>query len=144
VAAGLAGAGRAGAAVVLAHESAAPALKGCKALVITYAERPADAIPRLVAAMERAWPRGVLPIKSDPWDDLVAHVSAEGFVDEAKAAGILGCAPGELAAVVRRRAAPGLTALAGLGVCDGETLGEIRDMLTQGSRGQGTGERDAA
>lgn len=134
VAAGLAGAGRAAAAVVLAHESAAPALKGCKALVVTYAERPADAIPRLVAAMERIWPRGVLPIKSDPWDDLVAHVAAEGFVDEAKAASILGCAPGELAAIVRRRAAPGLTALAGLGVCDGETLGEIRDMLSRGAQ----------
>jgi hypothetical protein len=140
VAAGLKSAGSA-ATVVLAHESVMPTLKGCKALVVSYAERPADAIPRLVAAMERVWPRGVLPIKTDPWDDLLAHVSAEGFVDESRASSILGCAPGELAAIVRRRAAPGLNALAGLGICDGETLGEIRDLLARGDRGQGAGDR---
>jgi predicted nuclease of restriction endonuclease-like RecB superfamily len=121
-------------AVVLAHESAAPALKGCKAVVVAYADRPADAIPRLTAALERAWPRGVLPIKADPWEDLIAHVGAEGFVDEARAAGILGCAPGDLAALVRRRAAPGISFVAGLGVCDGETLAEIRDMLSRGAQ----------
>lgn len=121
-------------AVVLVHESAAGVLKGCKAPVVTYAERPVDAIPRLVAALERAWPRGVLPIQSDPWQDLLAHVAAEGFVDEARAAAMLGCAPGELLAVVRRRAAPGLNPLAGLGICDGETLAELRDMLSRSAQ----------
>jgi predicted nuclease of restriction endonuclease-like RecB superfamily len=128
VAAGLKGSGGAGA-VVLAHESAAPALRGCKAPVVTYAERPADAIPRLAAALERAWPRGVLPIKSDPWEDLAAHVAVEGFVDEARAAAILGCAPGDLGAMVRKRALPGVSAIAGLGICSGDTLAEIREML---------------
>lgn len=133
VAAGLSGAGRAATAVVLAHESAAPALRGCKALVVTYGERPADAIPRLVAALERAWPRGLLMIKSDPWEDLAARVAAEGFVDEVTAASMLGCAPGEVPGQLRRRAYPGLFALAGLGVCDGDTLDEVRDTLTRGA-----------
>lgn len=133
VAAGLKGAG-ATSAVVLVHERAVPALKGCKAVVVSYAEQPADAIPRLVAALERAWPRGVLPIKSDPWEDLTAHIAAEGFVDEARAAAILGCAPSDLGALIRRRAAPGISVIAGLGVCNGETLAEIRDMLNKGAQ----------
>jgi hypothetical protein len=120
-------------AVVLVQEGAASLLKGCKAQVVTYALRPADAIPRLVAAMERTWPRGVLPVQSDPWQDLLAHVAAEGFVDEARAASILGCAPHELAAVVRRRAAPGVNVLAGLGICDGETIAELRELLSRGA-----------
>lgn len=120
--------------VVLALESAASALKGSKAVVVEYAERPADAIPRLVAALERAWPRGVVPMRADPWEDLAAHVAAEGFVEEARAAGILGCAPAELAAVVRRRAAPGLNPLSGLGICDGETLAELRELLSRAAQ----------
>ncbi len=133
VAAGLAGVGRTATAVVLAHESAAPALKGCKALVVTYAERPADAIPRLVAALERAWPRGLLLIRADPWEDLAARVAAEGFVDEVTAASMLGCSAGEVAGQLRRRAYPGLFALPGLGVCDREVLDEVRDTLTRGA-----------
>lgn len=136
VAAGLAGVGRASTAVILAHESAAPALRGCKALVVTYSERPADAIPRLVAALERAWPRGLLLIRSDPWEDLAARVAAEGFVDEVTAASMLGCAAGEVAGQLRRRAYPGLFALPGLGVCDGETLEEVRETLTRGAEGR--------
>jgi predicted nuclease of restriction endonuclease-like RecB superfamily len=131
VAAGLKG-GVASMAVVVAHESAAPALRGCKLPVVTYADRLADAIPRLVAALEKAWPRGVLPIKSDPWEDLAAHVAAEGFVDEARAAAILGCTPGDLGALIRRRAAQGRSAIAGLGICNGEAMAEIRDMLSRG------------
>lgn len=133
VVAGLHGTGRATTAVILAHESAAPALKGCKALVVTYAERPADAIPRMVAALERAWPRGLLLIRADPWEDLAARVAAEGFVDEVTVASMLGCAPGEVPGQLRRRAYPGLFALPGLGVCDGEALEEVRDTLTRGA-----------
>jgi hypothetical protein len=119
-------------AVLLAHESAAAVLRSCKTPVVTYAERPADAMPRLVAALERTWPRGVLPIKADPWEDLAAHVAAEGFVDESRAAAILGCAPGDLGALIRRRAAPGISAIAGLGICNVETMAEIRELLTRG------------
>lgn len=133
IAAGLADLGRSTAAVILAHEGAAPALKGCKALIVTYAEQPADAIPRLVAALERAWPRGLLLIRADPWEDLAARVAAEGFVDEVTAASMLGCSPGEVPALLRRRAYPGLYALAGLGVCDGDALEEVRDTLARGA-----------
>ncbi|GAB4433157.1 MAG: hypothetical protein OHK0015_21560 [Chloroflexi bacterium OHK40] len=130
----LSGSNCATAAVVLAHSSTAPAFKGCKALVVTYADQPADAIPRLVAALEQAWPRSVLPIKADPWEDLAAHVAAEGFVDEARAAAILGCATHELHAVVRRRAASGLHAVSELGICDSDTLAELRDMLSRAAQ----------
>lgn len=116
-------------AVVLAHTSALPALRGSQATVVTYSESPSDAVPRLVATLERSFPRSSLAPAPTPWQTLEQRVSAEGFVDETSVASILGCAPEEAARLVRRWGGSNLHVLSGLGICDGETLADIRQLL---------------
>jgi hypothetical protein len=128
--AGLAQIGRSTAVAVLAPATIAAGLRlGKETPVIAYAERPAEAIPGLVLALERIYPRADLPSAPTPWQTLERRVAAEGFLDEASVAAVLGCPTDEAATLVRRWGSPGLHVLSGLGVCDGETLGEIRQLL---------------
>jgi predicted nuclease of restriction endonuclease-like RecB superfamily len=121
--------GRGATAVVLVQELAASALKGCPVPVVMYVDQPSEALPGIVAAVERHWPRGWSAHATTPWQTLEQQVDIDGFVDEAAVAKILGCEPREAVTLVRRWGGTRLHALQGLGVCDGDTLDEIRQML---------------
>ncbi|MEN9935087.1 MAG: hypothetical protein RLZZ387_1666 [Chloroflexota bacterium] len=116
-------------AVVPAH--VAEGLRSCPAPLATYEERPGEAVPRVVAALERAHPRREAEAPT-PWQRLERLVAEEGFVPEEKAAEMLGCRPDETARTVQRWGGAGLHALAGVGVCAPELVDEIRELVEAG------------
>ncbi|HWQ13036.1 MAG TPA: DUF790 family protein [Roseiflexaceae bacterium] len=117
-------------AVVPAH--VAEGLRSCPVPLATYEEQPGEAVPQLVAALQRAYPRRASDAPT-PWQRLERMVAEEGFVPEETAAALLGCAPHELAQTVQRWGGAGLHALPGVGVCAPELVGEIKELLAEGA-----------
>lgn len=111
---------------------AAETLRACPTPIATYSEQPAEAIPALVATLERRHPRGRAETTLTPWQRLERMVAEEGFVGEETVAALLGCPSDEAARMVRRWGGPALHVLPGLGVCAPESLDEIRHMIDEG------------
>ena len=113
-------------------DHAAETLRICPAPLATYAEQPSEAIPALVAILERKHPRARAEAALTPWQQLERLVAEEGFVGEEAVAGLFGCSPEEAVRMVRRWGGPTLHVLPGLGVCAPEALGEIRHLIETG------------
>jgi predicted nuclease of restriction endonuclease-like RecB superfamily len=112
---------------------AAETLRVCPVPLATYGELPAEAIPALVATLDRRYPRGRAETTLTPWQRLEHMVAEEGFVGEETVAALLGCPVDEAALMVRRWGGPALHVLPGLGVCALESLDEIRHMIEDGA-----------
>lgn len=112
---------------------AAETLRVCPVPLATYGELPAEAIPALVATLDRRYPRGRAETTLTPWQRLEHMVAEEGFVGEETVAALLGCPLDEAALMVRRWGGPALHVLQGLGVCAPESLDEIRHMIEEGA-----------
>jgi hypothetical protein len=113
----------------------AEGLRSCPAPAATYVEQPPEAIPSLVAMLERAHPRGAADAPT-PWRRLERLAAEEGFVPEEQVAELLGCQRGEAAKLVQRWGGTSLHALPGLGVCPPAMLEEIRALIEDGTLGQ--------
>jgi len=111
---------------------AAERLRVCPTPLATYDEQPAEAIPALVATLERKHPRAQPGTILTPWQQLERLVEEEGFVGEETVAALLGCPPDEAARTVRRWGGPALHVLPGLGICAPDALGEIRHLIEEG------------
>jgi hypothetical protein len=121
---------RAGAlAVVPAH--VAERLRSCPVPLATFETEPGEAVPQLVAALERTYPRSLADAPT-PWQRLEHLVAEEGFVPEERAAELLGCPPHEVARTVQRWGGAGLHALSRVGVCAPELVDEIKDLVAEG------------
>lgn len=118
-------------AVAVIPAAVAEGLRSCPAPVATYEERPGEAVARLVAQLERAYPRHLADAPT-PWQRLERLVAEDGFAPEEMAAEILGCRPNEVARAVQRWGGAGLHALAGVGVCAPELVDEIRELVAEG------------
>jgi hypothetical protein len=123
--------GRRTGAVAVIPAQVAEGLRSCPAPVATYDEQPGEAVPQLVATLERAYPRGAADAPT-PWQRLERLVAEEGFVPEETAAEVLGCRPHETARTVQRWGGDGLHALPGVGVCAPDLVDEIRDLVAEG------------
>ena len=106
-------------------------LRSCPVPLAVYDQQPAEAIPALVATLERRYPRERLS-ELTPWQLLEQQVADEGFVGVEGVAALLGCAPTEAMEAVRRWGGASLHVLSGLGVCAPGSLGEIRTLLDAG------------
>ncbi len=98
---------------------------------VTYATRPDEAIPDLVATLVQRHPRDQMATSLTPWQRLEQLVAQEGFVNEQSVATILGCRLDEVATVVQRWGGPALHMLPGMGVCAAEFVEDIRDLVEQ-------------
>jgi hypothetical protein len=123
--------GRRTGAVAVIPAQVAEGLRSCPAPVATYDEQPGEAVPQLVATLERAYPRHTADAPT-PWQRLERLVADEGFVPEETAAEVLGCRPHETARTVQRWGGTGLHALPGVGVCAPDLVEEIRDLVAEG------------
>jgi hypothetical protein len=115
---------------------AAERLRACPAPLATYEEQPAEAIPALVATLERKYPRTQSITALTPWQRLELLVAEEGFVGEETVAALPGCPPDEAARAVRRWGGSSLHVLPGLGVCAPDALGEIRHLIDESELAQ--------
>jgi hypothetical protein len=110
----------------------AETLRSCPAPLASYAEQPSEAIPALVALLERTYPRATGAPQLTPWQRLEQLVVAECFVSEETVAALLGCPLEEAARTVQRWGGPTLHVLPGLGVCAPDVLDDIRQLIDQG------------
>jgi predicted nuclease of restriction endonuclease-like RecB superfamily len=111
---------------------AAERLRVCPVPLASYGEQPTEAIPALVATLERRYPRAATAAPLTPWQRLELLVTEEGFVGEEAVAALFGCPLDEAARMVRRWGGPTLHVLPGLGVCAPDALGEIRQLIEEG------------
>jgi uncharacterized protein DUF790 len=128
----LAGLGGRAPALAIAPGYAAERLRVCPAPLATYDQQPAEAIPALVAMLERKYPRVHAEATLTPWQQLEQLVAEEGFVGEEAVAELLSCPPDEAAQLVRRWGGPALHVLPGLGICAPDALSEIRHLIEAG------------
>jgi predicted nuclease of restriction endonuclease-like RecB superfamily len=128
--------GRRTPALAVIPDYAAEQLRVCPTPLATYGDQPAEAIPALVATLERKHPRERVETTLTPWQRLDRLVAEEGFVGEETVAALLGCPPDEAARTVRRWGGAALHVLPGLGVCAPDTLGEIRHLIEEGEIAQ--------
>jgi len=123
--------GRRAGALAVVPGYVAERLRSCPVPVATYDEQPGEAVPQLVAALERAYPRRLADAPT-PWQQLERLVADEGFVPEERAAELLGCPTHEVARTIQRWGGPGLHALAGVGVCAPDLVDEIKELVAEG------------
>jgi hypothetical protein len=126
--------GKRSGALAVVPAQVAEGLRSCPVPLATYEEQPGEAVPQLVAALQRAYPRRAAEAPT-PWQQLERLVAEDGFVPDETAAGLLGCAPEELARTVQRWGGAGLHALPGVGVCAPELVEEIKELVAEGVLG---------
>lgn len=96
----------------------------------TYTGAPIEALDSIVAALDHAYPRPSGRVLT-PWQRLERLVVEEGFVGEEQVATMLGCPADDVARTVQRWGGAQIHYLSGLGVCNPDSLPELRRLIEE-------------